>query len=291
MKGWTQMAKKTGLGMGLDALFEDNSNDTQTPQSVRLSDIEPNRDQPRRTFDEASITSLAESIREHGLIQPILVRPLENGRYQIVAGERRWRACRMLAMTDVPVIVRELSDFETAQIALIENIQRENLNPVEEATAYKTLMENFSMTQETLSKAVGKSRSAIANSVRLLNLPEAVQDMLRNGDISVGQAKALASVVDEKLLVELAQKASKGQVTVRGIEKLTSEIEADKKPEKSAGTDRKLRNYYTEMEISLREKLGRKIKISSGRGENGSITIDFFDKNDLADITKMLAGE
>ncbi len=285
------MAKKTGLGMGLDALFEDNSNGIQSPQSIRLSEIEPNRDQPRRSFDEASITSLAESIREHGLIQPILVRPLENGRYQIVAGERRWRACRMLAMTDVPVIVKELSDLETAQIALIENIQRENLNPVEEAIAYKTLMDNFSMTQETLSKAVGKSRSAIANSVRLLNLPETVQEMLRNGDISVGQAKALASVVDEKLLVELAQKASKGQVTVRGIEKLTAEMEAEKKPKKSAETDRKLRNYYTEMEISLCEKLGRKIKISAGKGENGSITIDFFDKDDLADITKMLAGE
>lgn len=285
------MAKKTGLGMGLDALFEDNSNGIQSPQSIRLSEIEPNRDQPRRSFDEASITSLAESIREHGLIQPILVRPLENGRYQIVAGERRWRACRMLAMTDVPVIVKELSDLETAQIALIENIQRENLNPVEEATAYKTLMDNFSMTQETLSKAVGKSRSAIANSVRLLNLPETVQEMLRNGDISVGQAKALASVVDEKLLVELAQKASKGQVTVRGIEKLTAEMGAEKKPKKSAETDRKLRNYYTEMEISLCEKLGRKIKISAGKGENGSITIDFFDKDDLADITKMLAGE
>ena len=189
------MAKKTGLGMGLDALFEDNGNESHGSQTVRLSEIEPNKNQPRQSFDEASITSLAESIREHGLIQPILVRPIETGGYQIVAGERRWRACRMLGMSEVPVLIRELSDFETAQLALIENVQRENLNPIEEATAYRTLMENFHMTQETLSKAVGKSRSVLANAVRLLNLPEIVQDMLKNGDISVGQAKALASIV------------------------------------------------------------------------------------------------
>lgn len=283
------MAKKTGLGMGLDALFEDNSNEIQSPQSVRLSDIEPNRDQPRRNFDEASITTLAESIREHGLIQPILVRPTGNGRYQIVAGERRWRACRMLAMSEVPVIVKELSDFETAQIALIENIQRENLNPVEEASAYKTLMENFNMTQENLSKAVGKSRSAIANSVRLLNLPEVVLDMLRSGDISVGQAKALASVVDEKLLIELAQKASNGQVTVRGIEKMTAGNDKKKKTITSEGVDKAIKNYYTEMELSLHDKLGRKIKISGSKGEKGSLTIDFYSKEDLVELAELLA--
>ena len=287
------MAKKTGLGMGLDALFEDNANDMQGSQTVRLSDLEPNKGQPRQNFDEASITSLAESIREHGLIQPILVRPIATGGYQIVAGERRWRACRMLGMTEVSVIIKELSDFETAQIALIENVQRENLNPIEEATAYKTLMENFQMTQETLSKAVGKSRSVIANAVRLLNLPQVVQEMLRGGDISVGQAKALASVADEKLLVELAEKASKGQVTVRGIEKVTSEMDKskDKKEETADPDEKKAQNYLTEMQISLNERLGRKVKVTGRNGQKGTITIDFFDKEDLIELAEKLTRE
>jgi len=284
------MAKKTGLGMGLDALFEDNGNESHGSQTVRLSEIEPNKNQPRQSFDEASITSLAESIREHGLIQPILVRPIETGGYQIVAGERRWRACRMLGMSEVPVLIRELSDFETAQLALIENVQRENLNPIEEATAYRTLMENFRMTQETLSKAVGKSRSVIANAVRLLNLPEIVQEMLKNGDISVGQAKALASIVDEKLLVELAEKASKGQVTVRGIEKISSDI--DKKEEEAEKSeDKQIKNYFTEMQLSLNERLGRKVKISGKNTGKGSITIDFYDRDDLIELAQRLTGE
>lgn len=286
-----KMAKKTGLGMGLDALFEDNGSDLQGSQTVRLSEIEPNKNQPRQNFDEASIASLAESIREHGLIQPILVRPIETGGYQIVAGERRWRACRMLGMAEVPVIIKELSDFETAQIALIENVQRENLNPIEEATAYKTLMENFHMTQETLSKAVGKSRSVIANAVRLLNLPEVVQDMLKSGDISVGQAKALASIVDEKLLVELAEKASKGQVTVRGIEKITAEMDKGQKAEADKAEDKRIKNYFTEMQLSLNERLGRKVKISGKNNGKGSIIIDFYDRDDLAELAHRLTGE
>jgi ParB family chromosome partitioning protein len=286
-----KMAKKTGLGMGLDALFEDNGSDLQGSQTVRLSEIEPNKNQPRQNFDEASIASLAESIREHGLIQPILVRPIETGGYQIVAGERRWRACRMLGMVEVPVIIKELSDFETAQIALIENVQRENLNPIEEATAYKTLMENFHMTQETLSKAVGKSRSVIANAVRLLNLPEVVQDMLKSGDISVGQAKALASIVDEKLLVELAEKASKGQVTVRGIEKITAEMDKGQKAEADKAEDKRIKNYFTEMQLSLNERLGRKVKISGKNNGKGSIIIDFYDRDDLAELAHRLTGE
>jgi ParB family chromosome partitioning protein len=286
-----KMAKKTGLGMGLDALFEDNGSDLQGSQTVRLSEIEPNKNQPRQNFDEASIASLAESIREHGLIQPILVRPIKTGGYQIVAGERRWRACRMLGMAEVPVIIKELSDFETAQIALIENVQRENLNPIEEATAYKTLMENFHMTQETLSKAVGKSRSVIANAVRLLNLPEVVQDMLKSGDISVGQAKALASIVDEKLLVELAEKASKGQVTVRGIEKITAEMDKGQKAEADKAEDKRIKNYFTEMQLSLNERLGRKVKISGKNNGKGSIIIDFYDRDDLAELAHRLTGE
>ncbi|MGN0643218.1 MAG: ParB/RepB/Spo0J family partition protein [Huintestinicola sp.] len=283
------------LGQGLGALFEDNAvTEESGVQTLRLSEIEPNKMQPRKDFDEAAIASLAESIREHGLIQPILVRPMNNGMtYQIVAGERRWRACRMLGLDEVPVIIRELDDFETSQIALIENVQRSDLNPVEEAAAYKELMETYHMTQEVLAKTVGKSRSAIANSVRLLALPEAVQEMLKNGDITVGHAKALGSINDEKLMIETAERAAKGLLTVRQIEKLAAVIndassggQAEKSP-----ADRALTNYYTEMEISLRERLGRKIKINSAKDGKGSIVIDFFDKEDLCRLAELLSSD
>lgn len=224
------MAKKSGLGKGLDALFEDNINESQGTQTIRMSEIEPNKSQPRRHFDENAITTLADSIRQHGLIQPILVRSTGTG-YQIVAGERRWRACRMLGMSEIPAVVKEFSDSETAQIALIENIQREDLNPIEEAAAYKELMENYNMTQEELSKAVGKSRSAIANAVRLLNMPEKVQELLRKGELSAGQAKAIAAAESEEQMIDLAERAANGQITVRAIEKLLAQKDEEEKEE------------------------------------------------------------
>ena len=182
------MAKKAGLGMGLDALFGDNAGESSGAQTLRVSDIEPNRKQPRQTFDDAAIAELADSIRQHGLIQPIVVRSTGTN-YQIVAGERRWRACRMLGMSEVPVIIKELDDSQTAQIALIENIQREDLNPVEEAMAYRSLMDDYDMTQEELSKIVGKSRSSIANAVRLLNLPDEVVELLKKISEKIGKCK------------------------------------------------------------------------------------------------------
>lgn len=283
------MAKKSGLGKGLDALFEDNINESQGTQTIRMSEIEPNKSQPRRHFDENAITTLADSIRQHGLIQPILVRSTSTG-YQIVAGERRWRACRMLGMSEIPAVVKEFSDSETAQIALIENIQREDLNPIEEAAAYKELMENYNMTQEELSKAVGKSRSAIANAVRLLNMPEKVQELLRKGELSAGQAKAIAAAESEEQMVDLAERAANGQITVRAIEKLLAQKDEEEKEEPAkADTEKKqAMNYLTEMEISLHETLSRKVKINSKDGKKGTITIDFFDPDDLSDIASKL---
>lgn len=283
------MAKKSGLGKGLDALFEDNINESQGTQTIRMSEIEPNKSQPRRHFDENAITTLADSIRQHGLIQPILVRSTGTG-YQIVAGERRWRACRMLGMSEIPAVVKEFSDSETAQIALIENIQREDLNPIEEAAAYKELMENYNMTQEELSKAVGKSRSAIANAVRLLNMPEKVQELLRKGELSAGQAKAIAAAESEEQMVDLAERAANGQITVRAIEKLLAQRDEEEKEEPAkADTEKKqAMNYLTEMEISLHETLSRKVKINSKDGKKGTITIDFFDPDDLSDIASKL---
>ena len=210
---------KGGLGAGLDTLFSENANEIQVKKTLRTAEIEPNREQPRKSFSDEAITALADSIREHGMLQPILVRPISTGGYQIVAGERRWRAARMLGLDEVPVNIRELSDSEAMQIALIENLQRENLNPIEEALGYKELIESFGMTQEKVAKTVGRSRSAVANAVRLLALPERVQKMLENGELSAGHAKALLGFENEELLIATAIKAADGGLTVRQVER------------------------------------------------------------------------
>ncbi len=277
--------------MGLEALFDDNTGSGDGNRTLRISEIEPNRKQPRQDFDEAAIAELADSIRQHGLIQPIVVRPMGAG-YQIVAGERRWRACRMLGMNDVPVIVRDFTDEETAQIALIENIQRQDLNPVEEAAAYRSLMDEYGMTQEELSRAVGKSRSAIANSVRLLNLPVEIVEMLRKGKLSPGQAKAIASAASEEDMLELAKLAEGGKVTVRDIEKLAAEKSGkengeNKNPPKTA-KDRANLSYITEMQISLEEHLGSKVRISSKDGNKGELVIEFNSQDELSELAEKL---
>lgn len=280
------------LGSGLDALFEDNTIESKDVQTLRMSEIEPNKSQPRKDFDDEAIMGLAESIRQHGLIQPIIVRPMPNGMtYQIVAGERRWRACRILGMSEVPVIVRELDDFEVSQIAVIENVQRADLNPIEEAMAYKELISTYGMTQDTVAKAIGKSRPYIANALRLLTMPDEVQRQVRVGEISVGHAKALMSIVDKNRIGEALDKVLMDNLNVRQTEKLAANINTEDDP----GTfkfmepeEKKLRNFYTEMELSLHEKLGRKVKISGKSGEKGTISIDFFDKEDLYRISTFL---
>ncbi|MBQ8568050.1 MAG: ParB/RepB/Spo0J family partition protein [Oscillospiraceae bacterium] len=293
------MAKKGGLGMGFDAIFDDNTlEEKDNIRRVRLTDVEPNKNQPRKRFDEAEIQNLADSIREHGLIQPITVRSITDGRYQIVAGERRWRACKMAGVSEIPIIVKELSDEETAKIALIENVQREDLNPIEEATAYKQLMEQYGATQEEIARLVGKSRSVIANAVRLLNLPEKVQDMLRTNSISVGHAKALAAINDEEFMIEVAKRAAEGLLTVRAIEKIAAEYQTDYEEEEEEYEEdtaekqaaRRVLNYYTEMELSLKNQLGRRVKINAGKDGKGSIVIDFFDRDDLNYIAEILSS-
>lgn len=287
------MAKKSGLGDfgGLEALFDDNSTDIQVKKQVRLSDIEPNRNQPRKEFDEDTIRELAESIEEHGLIQPILVRPLDNGMYQIVAGERRWRALRMLGWQDkeIPVVIKELDDEETAKIALVENVLREDLNPIDEAKAYNELIEKYDMTQESVAKLVGKARSSVTNSLRILKLPENVVTMVRDGDLSAGAAKALLPLSDEEQIYELALKSSKGEMTVRQLEKTVAKLS---EPEKEVKEEKPKKNqtYYKEMEIALSESLERKVKVTYGKGK-GKLVIDFFDKEDLKAIAEMLTKE
>ncbi len=282
-------AKKGGLGKGLDALFADNATeDAQGAVKLRVSEIEPNKAQPRKTFDEKALTDLAESIAQHGVLQPLLVRPLPNGGYQLVAGERRWRASRMAGLTEVPVIIRELTDKETMELALIENLQREDLNPIEEAEGLQLLMENYGLTQEEASKRVGRSRPAVANSLRLLNLPEPVQEMARMGHISAGHARALLAFEDVDKLIETARMVATQDISVREVERLSKK--AAQEPSKRAKKEERRASYYTEVELALTEALGRKVKVGGGKGK-GTLEIEFYSMEDLADLANRLGAE
>ncbi len=221
------------------------------------------------------------------MLQPILVRPLPAGSYQIVAGERRWRAARMLGLDEVPVNIRELSDSEAMQIAIIENLQRENLNPVEEANGYNELIEKYGMTQDKVAKMVGRSRSSVANAIRILTLPESVLDMIEKGDLSTGHAKALLGFEDRELLINIAEKAANGGMTVRQVE---SAVKKSAENGKAKVSDRHIDNYFVEMEISLNEKLGRRVKVDYGKNK-GVLVLEFYDKNDLAEIAEKLARD
>ena len=278
-----------GLGSGLSSLFEQNPADPAGGvQTVRISEIEQNRTQPRKRFDDEALTELAESIQAHGMLQPIVVRPIGERRYQIVAGERRWRAAKRIGLSEVPVIIRELSDNEAAQIALIENLQRENLNPIEEALGYQALMQQFEMTQEDVAKTVGRSRPAVANSLRLLKLPVLVQEYLEKGKISVGHAKALSALRDEKLLLECAARAAEDKITVREIEALAQKQNADAKPADKQKTPDQI--YDEEVEISLGSHLGRKVQVS-GNKKKGTLTLEFYNKEDLQALCQLLTNE
>lgn len=276
------------LGSGLDILFEDNAFESKDIKTLRMSEIEPNKSQPRTVFDEENIKGLADSIKEHGLIQPIVVRPLPNGlTYQIIAGERRWRACKLLKMEEVPVIIRETDELEAAELAIVENVQRADLNPVEEAAAYRTLMDKYGMTQERLSEVMGKSRSYIANLTRLLSLPEEALNALSEGEISVGHAKALMAVDDKESLIYALNTVIKDKLNVRQTEKLAAELNREEELKEPA-VSRNTKNYFTEMELSLKERLGRTVKISGSGGEKGRITLSFSDKDDLCRLADFL---
>lgn len=277
--------KKSGLGRGLDSLFDQNSTDKDSVLLVKLSEIEPNKNQPRRTFDEEGLSELCESIKEHGLLQPILVRPMTNGAYQIIAGERRWRACRMAELDTVPVIIKEFDDRKAMEVSIIENLQREDLNPVEEALGFKSLIDTYGLTQEQAAQRVSKSRSAVANALRLLTLPEDALKKLRDGKITVGHAKALLSAPTEKVAV-LLQLAVNG-ASVRQIEQLAKQDTSAKKKSLPTLKD----NYYSEVEIALKNVLHRPVKIVQEAGGRGTLSVEFYNKEELADLTQRLAGE
>ena len=277
--------KKGGLGRGINSLFDENSIESKQNTELRLSQIVPNRNQPRKDFDDEALRELSDSIAKHGLIQPLLVRPLDNGTYQIVAGERRWRASRLAGLEKVPVVIREMDDKETMELALIENLQREDLNPIEEALGFKTLMETCGLTQDQVASRVGKSRPAVANALRLLALNEEEVEALKNDEISSGHARALLSIPDKDVRKE-ALMLAKGGASVRDIEG----ISRHQKPGISMKKPKVKNKLYVETEAAIAESLGRRVKIS-GNGKSGVLQIEFFSDEDLFAIASKLAGE
>ena len=290
------MAKKnSGLGRGLDAIFLDNSIDEEKEvgegkiSTLKLSQIDPKSDQPRKYFDKEALEQLANSILENGLLQPILVRAYGDDRYQIIAGERRFRASKLAGLSEIPVIVLEKDDKKTAEIALIENVQREDLNPIEEAMGYKALADDYGMTQEELAEKVGKSRSAIANSMRLLDLPDEIITLVASKELSAGHARTLLGVKDRDNMILLAQHVVENDLSVRVLEE---EVKRINKPKKEEPDEEPIPvvDYFRELEIKIQSHLGRKVKID-GKGRKKSITLTYEDNEDLDEILKLLCGE
>lgn len=280
------MAKKSALGKGLGALMlENTTEDMVATNTLPISEITPNKNQPRKTFDEAALDELAESIKQHGVLQPLLVCPLPNGGYQLVAGERRWRASRRAGLREVPVVVKELTDTETMEIAIIENLQREDLNPIEEAEGLQALIDKCGFTQEEVASSVGKSRPAIANSLRLLRLPEKVRELTRDGKISAGHARALISLDNDALIIEAAENVIKNKLTVRDVERLAKT--RDKGNSVSQKRYKRRDSFYDEVELTLSEVLGRKVKVYNGKGK-GTLEIEFYSQEDLKNIANKL---
>ena len=281
------MSKKFGgLGKGLDTIFAENeTEESNSSVMLKISEIEPNRSQPRKDFDENALSDLAQSISQHGLLQPLLVRPLPIGGYQIVAGERRYRACRMAGLTEVPVTIRELSDTETMELALIENLQREDLSPIEEALGYKALIDEHGFSQEEVATSVGKSRPAIANSLRILKLPDSVLEYVKQDKISAGHARALLMLDSEEDMLELPELIYKKDLSVRQAEKLAKkkpEVEEDTQPERKP-------SFYSMVELALNESLGRKIKVNKNKGKQGGVLqIEFYSDEELTELSNKL---
>ena len=293
---------KKGLGRGLGALFDDSKSekssegfdflsdlsdteiaDSDSIKMIKVRDIEPNKDQPRKTFDKEKLEILSSSIATHGIVQPILVKPNINGTYMIVAGERRWRAAKLAKIKEVPCVIRQLDEPAVMEIALIENLQREDLNPIEEAEGYRRLMETCELTQEEVAEKVGRSRSAVANSLRLNNLSERVKQMVIDGKLSQGHARALLSITDDNEQFELAKFIIEKGLNVRQVEKLVSDTSENKKKPKTKQVTGMMKKYFSEVENDLGSRLGTKVKISEGANK-GKIEIEYYSKDDLERI-------
>lgn len=273
--------KKRGLGKGLDAIFAENTAESaEGAVTVKLSEIEPNRDQPRKEFDSEALSELADSIARHGVLQPLLLRPMLSGGYRIVAGERRWRAARMAGISEVPAVIREMTDAEEMLFALIENLQREDLTPLEEARGYQTLIDVQGFTQEEVSQTVGKSRPAVTNSLRLLNLPEDVQQMLEKGEITAGHARTLLSFKTPEAMRLGAEKAREG-ISVRELENMARKMQEQPAAKKASATRKN--HYYEEVQLAVGQYLNRRVKVA-GTGKKGVLTIEFYGEEDLRNL-------
>ncbi len=288
--------KNSGLGRGLDAIFLDNQLDEKIGGEnvitvLKISLIDPKRDQPRKYFDKDALEELASSIRENGLLQPILVREYGEGRYQIIAGERRFRACKLAELDEIPAIILDRDDRKVAELSLIENIQREDLNPIEEAMAFRALAEEYGMTQEELSERVGKSRSAIANSTRLLDLPDDVLEMVANGDISAGHGRTLLGLKRRENMLLLANKTVEFDLSVRQLEEEVKRMNNMKiKVEEDEEEELPIVDYFREMELRIQSHLGRVVKIK-GKGRNRCITLFYEDNEDLDELLRSICGD
>ena len=279
--------KKGGLGRGLESLFEDAAWDVGGPVStLPLREIEPDKDQPRKDFDEQALSELADSIARHGLLQPIAVRAAAGGAYKIIAGERRWRAARLAGLSEVPVVIKDVTDAEAMELALIENLQREDLDPVEEAMGYRQLMERCELTQEQTAQKIGKSRSAIANSLRLLNLPDDVLAFLKEGKLSTGHAKVLLGLPDAALQTKAAEAVVGQNLNVRQTEALCKKLV---KPEKPPKPQPRRPALAGEVEYALREVLGSEVKVDYKNGQ-GSLTVHFYSDEQLSAFANLLGG-
>ena len=285
------MTKKR-LGKGLGALLDTDGLEEQKQhsiQEIKTSEIGPNKKQPRKNFDEEKLKVLSESIKLHGVIQPIIVKQLENGFYQIIAGERRWRAARLAGLKEIPVVIKEYNKKEVMEIALIENLQREDLNPIEESEAYKNLMDEYALTQEQISERVGKSRSAIANSLRLLHLCEEVKMMLIEDKISNGHARAFLALEEKEHQIELAHKAVNEQLSVRQIEKQVKVMQAEKqkKQQKKEYQNDNFTYHLKEIENTLSQQFGTKVKIQPGKNKS-KIEIEYYSNDDLDRLLQLM---
>ena len=294
--------KKKGLGKGLDSLIPDNraiktaagqdqrddskiEGEKQGEQLIKINMIEPNREQPRRNFEEDALLELADSIKQFGILQPLLVRK-KNGYYEIIAGERRWRAAKLAGIKEIPVIVKEYSEQEIVEIALIENIQRENLNPIEEAMAYKRLLTEFNLKQDEVAERVSKSRTAVTNSMRLLKLNEKVQQMVVDDMISTGHARALLAIEDKDQQYTLANRIFDEKLSVRETEKLIKDLKTPKKPKIKKEVENRF--IYDDLEEKMEQVLGTKVKIASKGHGKGKIEIEYYSDNELEQMFEMI---
>ncbi|MBD5516438.1 MAG: ParB/RepB/Spo0J family partition protein [Lachnospiraceae bacterium] len=295
------MAAKRGLGKGLDAIIPSGNVNTAPSKAstdqvsdkgpetiVKITQVEPNREQPRKNFDEDALQELADSIKQFGLLQPILVQDRKTY-YEIIAGERRWRAAKLAGLKEVPVIIRDYTEQEIVEISLIENIQREDLNPIEEAQAYKRLLTEFNLKQDEVAERVSKSRTAVTNSMRLLKLCDEVQQMIIDDMLSTGHARALITIEDPEQQYTIAQKIFDEKLSVRDVEKLVKNLNKPEKPKKETSEDKSLEIIYQDLAEKLKQTLGTKVEIASKGNGTGKIEIEFYNHDDLDRITELLS--